>query len=85
MPTQTSRNETRVAMRFSKADVAIIDRAADLSGVSRTEFVRRASLCQAQSAILNERVIRLSSEAFGDFVLQSAPRLPRARPRWSSD
>lgn len=55
-------------MRFRNDDLAIIDRGADLLGLSRTEFMRRAALQEAQAAILNETVIRLSPDAFEDFV-----------------
>jgi uncharacterized protein (DUF1778 family) len=74
MATQSSRKETPVSMRFRDDDLAIIDRGAGLLGLSRTEFVRRASLHEAQTAILNESVIRLSPDAFEEFVrVISAP------------
>ena len=79
MPSQTSRKETPVSMRFRNDDLAIIDRGAGLLGLSRTEFMRRASVREAQAAILNESVIRLSPDAFDDFVRAiSAP--PSAPP-----
>lgn len=62
------KKETPVSMRFRDDDLAIIDRGADLVGLSRTEFVRRAALRDAQSAILTETVIRLSPDAYDDFV-----------------
>ncbi|MGH8595977.1 MAG: DUF1778 domain-containing protein, partial [Gammaproteobacteria bacterium] len=40
----------------------------ELSGLSRTEFVRRAAIHEAQIAILNETMVRLSPEAFDHFV-----------------
>ncbi|MDE1187867.1 MAG: DUF1778 domain-containing protein [Pantoea sp.] len=62
------RKETPVSMRFRDDDLAIIDRGAALTGLSRTEFMRRAAVQEAQSAILNESVIRLSPDAFEAFV-----------------
>jgi uncharacterized protein (DUF1778 family) len=62
------KRDVAISMRFPKDDLAIIDRGAEQSGVSRTEFVRRAALHQAQLAILNETAIRLSPEAYDDFI-----------------
>lgn len=64
----TLRKETPVPMRFRDDDLAIIARGAELSGLSRTEFMRRAALHEAQATILNETVIRLSPDAFDAFV-----------------
>jgi uncharacterized protein (DUF1778 family) len=62
------KRETPVSMRFRNIDLAIIDRGADLLGLSRTEFMRRAALQEAQMAILNERVIRVSPDAYSEFL-----------------
>mgnify|MGYP001765790662 CR=1 FL=1 len=62
------KRDIAVSMRFRDDDLGIIDRGAELSGLSRTEFVRRAALHDAQIAILNETVIRLAPEAFSKFV-----------------
>ncbi|CAN7667517.1 DUF1778 domain-containing protein [Pararhizobium sp. LjRoot235] len=88
------RKETPVSMRFRNDDLDIIDRGAKLTGLSRTEFVRRAALHEAQTAILNETVLRLSPDAYEDFVkaigappsaapAKVAERLKRKAP-WSS-
>lgn len=68
MSASAARKEKPVSMRFRDDDLAIIDRGASLLGLSRTEFMRRASLHEAQAAILNETVIRLSPDAYEDFV-----------------
>ena len=79
MATTTIRKETPVSMRFRDDDLAIIDRGAELLGLSRTEFMRRAALQEAQTAILNESVIRVSPDAYADFLRAiSAP--PSAPP-----
>lgn len=56
MATVTIRKEMPVSMRLRDDDLAIIDRGADLLGLSRTEFIRRAALQEAQMAVLNESV-----------------------------
>jgi uncharacterized protein (DUF1778 family) len=62
------KRDVAISMRFRQDDLGIIDRGAELNGLSRTEFVRRAALHEAQIAILNETVVRLSPEAFDHFV-----------------
>ncbi|WP_420959757.1 DUF1778 domain-containing protein [Brucella sp. IR073] len=71
------RKETPVSMRFRDDDLSIIDRGAELRGLSRTEFVRQAALQEAQLAILNETVIRLSPDDYDAFLkMISAPTTP---------
>jgi uncharacterized protein (DUF1778 family) len=62
------KREVAVSMRFRNDDLGIIDRGAELSGLSRTEFMRRAALADAQTAILNEAVIRMAPKAFSHFL-----------------
>ena len=64
----TQKRDVAVSMRFRDDDLGIIDRGAALSGLSRTEFVRRAALHDAQIVILNETMVRLSPEALAQFV-----------------
>lgn len=75
MDTSTRRKETPVSMRFRDDDLAIIDQGALALGLSRTEFMRRAAVQEAQEAILNERLIRLSPKAYDDFLkmIDAAP------------
>ncbi|WP_413208030.1 DUF1778 domain-containing protein [Rhodospirillum sp. A1_3_36] len=61
------KRDVAVSMRFRDDDLGIIDRGAELLGLSRTEFVRRAALHEAQLAILNETVVRFSPDAFTQF------------------
>jgi uncharacterized protein (DUF1778 family) len=68
MAAQAARKETPVSMRFRDDDLAVIDRGAALLGLSRTEFVRRAALHDAQLAMLNETVVRVSSDTYADFL-----------------
>ncbi|OWV81974.1 hypothetical protein ATY77_01630 [Rhizobium sp. R634] len=78
MTNAAPRKEIPISMRFRDDDLAIIDRGAALTGLSRTEFMRRAALHEAQTAILNESVIRLSPDAFDAFVaaIEAAPTAP---------
>ena len=62
------KRDIAVSMRFRDDDLGIIDRGAELNGLSRTEFMRRAALHEAHLAILNETVVRLSPEAFEQFM-----------------
>ena len=58
----------QVNFRVSSERLAVIDRAAAIRGVSRTEFVLRSSEAVA-SEILNEHpVIALDDEAWDDFI-----------------
>ncbi|MER9565432.1 MULTISPECIES: DUF1778 domain-containing protein [unclassified Mesorhizobium] len=67
-----------VSMRFRSDDLTIIDRGAELLGLSRTEFMRRAALHEAQTAVLNETVIGLSPDAYDAFMQAISP--PAAAP-----
>lgn len=78
MASTAPRKETPVSMRFRDDDLTIIDRGAELLGLSRTEFMRRAALHEAQTAILNETVIRLSPDAHNAFM--QAISAPAAAP-----
>jgi uncharacterized protein (DUF1778 family) len=73
------KRDIAVSMRFREEDLAIIDRGAEQSGISRTEFVRRAALHEAQLAILNETMIRLSPEAYDDFI-EALEKPPQPMP-----
>ena len=62
------KRDMAISMRFRDGDLGIIDRGAELSGLSRTEFMRRAALHEAQIAILNETMVRFAPEAFAQFA-----------------
>lgn len=62
------KRDVAVSMRLRNEDIGIIDRGAQISGLSRTEFVRRSALHEAQIAILNETIVRFSPEAFERFL-----------------
>lgn len=56
-----------LSMRLPEADLAIIDRAADLKGRSRTDFVREAAVTAAEEVILESTLVRMSAEGFRRF------------------
>jgi uncharacterized protein (DUF1778 family) len=55
-------------MRLPEDDIAIIDRAADLRGRSRTDFVREAAVRAAEEVVMESALIRMSPRAFGAFM-----------------
>lgn len=56
-----------ISIRFSKSDVAIIDRTAWLRGRSRTDFVRDAAVRAAEAVIFEQPTVRVPSEDFAAF------------------
>ena len=79
MATGTERREHPISMRLPEADVAMIDRAADLRGRSRTDFVREAAVRAAEDVIMENRLIRMSAEGFAHFMsVLSKPAEPVA-------
>ena len=78
MATGALRRDVAISMRLRQDDLGIIDRGAELSGVSRTEFLRRSALHNAQLAILNETVVRMSPNAFEHFLtaIDAPPQPP---------
>lgn len=79
MPSSTRRKEHPLSMRLPQADIAIIDRAADLRGRSRTDFVREAAVRAAEDVLMENTLLRMSPRGFEQFMsLVSAP--PKAVP-----
>jgi uncharacterized protein (DUF1778 family) len=68
-----------------KSDVRrLIDRAADLVGKNRTDFVLDAARRAAEDALLDRTVFSLSEEAYAEFLARlDAPPRPNARLRKS--
>ena len=55
-------------MRLPASDVAMIDRAANLCGLSGTDFVREAAVRAAEEVIMESGLIRMSAEGFAAFM-----------------
>lgn len=71
------RKDHPIAMRLPVADVAMIDRAASLRGRTRTDFVRDAAVRAAEEVIMEQSLVRMSSEGFADFMqVLSRPPAP---------
>ncbi len=62
----------------------LIDRAAELSGRTRTDFVLEAARHAAESALLDRTVFVVSRKAYAEFLVRlDAPPRPNARLRRS--
>jgi len=63
-----------IFIELPEQDIAIIDRAADLRGSSRTEFVREAAVRAAEAVIMENTLLRMSPQGFDRFItLIAAP------------
>lgn len=66
--TTAKRKEHPLSMRLPAADIAVIDRAANLRGRSRTDFVREAAVRAAEEALMENAFIRMSEGGFAAFM-----------------
>jgi uncharacterized protein (DUF1778 family) len=64
----TERKDYPISMRLPEADLAMIDRAASLRGRSRTDFVRDAAVRAAEEVVMDNALLRMSPEGFGEFM-----------------
>lgn len=80
-----------LSMRIADEDLEIIDRAANLRGRSRTDFVRDAAVRAAEAVLMEQTLVRLPAEDFEAFrAALAAPavaspemvELLRRRPPW---
>lgn len=62
------KKEHPLSMRLPATDIAIIDRAADLRGRSRTDFVREAAVRAAEEVLMESTPIRMSPKGFDAFM-----------------
>ena len=77
MATVGGRKEYPISMRLPEADVAMIDRAANLRGRSRTDFVREAAVRAAEAVVMEQELVRMSPEGFAVFMQAvSGPAAP---------
>ena len=69
-----------LSLRLPAADIALIDRAAKLKGRSRTEFMRDAAVREAESAMMDTMLVRLSPGGFQAFAAAlDAPAKPNPK------
>ena len=87
-----TRRERPVSLRMRDADLGLIDRAANLRGRSRTEFMRDAAVREAEEVLLRSTIVQQSADAFAHFIsaIDAPPRpvpalvkLMGARPPWA--
>jgi uncharacterized protein (DUF1778 family) len=76
----TRRKEHPLSMRLPETEIAIIDRAADLRGRSRTDFVREAAVRAAEDVVMESALVRMSPEGFSAFM-SAIGALPAAVPK----
>ena len=67
MATVTKRKDYPLSMRLPETDITIIDRAADIRGRSRTDFVRDAAVRAAEEVLMENTFLRMSPQAFSHF------------------
>ncbi len=81
MPSVTKRKDHPLSMRLPETDIAIIDRAADIRGRSRTDFVREAAVRAAEEVLMENTLLRMSPQGFSHFAaVISAPAKPEPEP-----
>lgn len=71
MPRTTASSQTplqAVNLRVRMDTQSLIDRAANMLGRTRSDFMIEASKRAAEDAILDQRVISVSPEAYGAFL-----------------
>jgi len=74
MPVAPARETLNI--RIKAADRGLIDRAAELTGKTRTDFIMDATRRAAEEALLDRTLFRLSPDAYEKFVarLDEPPR-----------
>jgi len=67
-------------IRIRSADRGLIDRAAELTGKTRTDFILDATRRAAEEALMDRTQFIVSPEAYAEFVARlDAPPAPNAR------
>ena len=86
MPTSQQKKAKRdtLNLRIKPALRGLIDRAAELSGKNRTDFVLDAARLAAEDALLGRTVFVVNPKAYAQFLVRlDAPPRPNARLRRS--
>jgi len=83
MPSSPKKRGT-LNLRIKPELRGLIDRAAELSGKNRTEFVLEAARNAAEDALLDRTVFAVELKAYHEFIVRlDAPPRPNARLRRS--
>ncbi|MFO1391135.1 MAG: DUF1778 domain-containing protein [Agitococcus sp.] len=64
---QQTRTEHPLSLRLPDVDLSLIDRAANIQGCSRTQFMRNAAIHAATQTILEQSLVIMSHEGFAAF------------------
>jgi len=80
-PERPSRRET-LNIRIRPEERGLIDRAAQVRGKNRTDFILDAARRAAEEALLDRAIMSVSPEAYADFLARlEAPPQPNERLR----
>jgi uncharacterized protein (DUF1778 family) len=81
LKTETPRRDT-LNLRIKPDERGLIDRAAHLTGKTRTDFVLEAARRAAEEALLDRTVLTVSPEAYAAFLRRlDEPPMPNDRLR----
>jgi uncharacterized protein (DUF1778 family) len=84
MPTSEKAKRATLNIRIKPELRGLIDRAAELSGKNRTDFVLDAARIAAEDALLDRTVFVVNPKAYAEFLTRlDAPARPNARLRRS--
>ena len=82
MPADDGAKRETLNIRIKPEVRSLIDRAAELAGKNRTDFVLDAARHAAEDALMDRTVFTLSPKAYAEFVARlDAPPKPNARLR----
>jgi len=80
LPESKSLRAQNINLRVSSSQKALIDRAAEAQGRSRSDFMLEAACREAESVLLDQRYFTLDEDAFRRFMeMLDAP--PSTNPR----
>ena len=80
MPQQEKSRRDTLNLRIKPELRGLIDRAAELTGKNRTEFVLNATRHAAEDALMDRTVFAVNAKAYAEFLARlDAPPRPNAR------
>jgi uncharacterized protein (DUF1778 family) len=82
MPQQEKSRRETLNLRIKPELRGLIDRAAELTGKNRTDFVLNAARNAAEEALMDHTVFAVNAKAFAEYLARlDAPPRPNARLR----
>jgi uncharacterized protein (DUF1778 family) len=80
--TSTKLRRETLNLRIPAAERNLIDRAADTTGKTRTDFILEAARRAAEETLLDRAILSVGSEAYAEFLRRlDAPAQPNERLR----